>query len=132
TQADYDYMLRDSRAKALFVSRALFPAFDGLHNAIPSLSRVVISEAPLADGGDVGAILDSGEDEFEAADTSSDDACFWLYSSGSTGLPKGTVHCHSSLIQTAEFYARPILGIGERDRTFSAAKLFFAYGLGNA
>ena len=130
-QADYDYMLRDSRAKALFVSRALFPAFDGLHNAIPSLSRVVISEAPLADGGDVGAILDSGEDACEAADTSADDACFWLYSSGSTGLPKGTVHCHSSLIQTAELYARPILGIGERDRTFSAAKLFFAYGLGN-
>ena len=132
TQADYDYMLRDSRAKALFVSRALFPAFDGLHNAIPSLSRVVISEAPLADGGDLGAILDSGEDECEAADTSADDACFWLYSSGSTGLPKGTVHCHSSLIQTAELYARPVLGIGERDRTFSAAKLFFAYGLGNA
>jgi benzoate-CoA ligase len=132
TQADYDYMLRDSRAKAVFVSRSLFPAFDGLHNAIPSLSRVVISEAPLADGSDLGAILDSGEDAFEAADTTADDPCFWLYSSGSTGLPKGTVHCHSSLIETAELYARPILGVGERDRLFSAAKLFFAYGLGNA
>ena len=65
-QADYDYMLRDSRAKALFVSRALFPAFDGLHNAIPSLSRVVISEAPLADGGDVGAILDNGDENCDA------------------------------------------------------------------
>ena len=132
TQSDYEYMLRDSRAKALFVSRALFPAFEGLHTAVPSLSRVVISEAPLADGGDIGAILDNGEDEFEAADTCADDACFWLYSSGSTGAPKGTVHCHSSLIQTAELYGRPILGITERDRTFSAAKLFFAYGLGNA
>ena len=132
TQADYDYMLRDSRAKVLFVSRALFPVFDGLHVAIPSLSRVVISEAPLADGGDIGAILDNGEDDCEAADTCADDACFWLYSSGSTGMPKGTVHCHASLIQTAELYGRPILGIGERDRTFSAAKLFFAYGLGNA
>jgi benzoate-CoA ligase len=131
-QADYDYMLRDSRAKALFVSRALFAAFDGLHNAIPSLSRVVISEAPLADGGDIGAILENGEDACDAADTSADDPCFWLYSSGSTGLPKGTVHCHSSLIQTAELYARPTLGIAQRDRTFSAAKLFFAYGLGNA
>ena len=132
TQTDYDYMLRDSRAKVLFVSRALFPAFDGLHNAIGSLSRVVISEAPLADGGDMGAILETGEDEFEAADTCADDACFWLYSSGSTGAPKGTIHCHSSLIQTAELYARPMLGIDQRDRTFSAAKLFFAYGLGNA
>ena len=132
SQADYDYMLRDSRAKALFVSRALFPVFDGLDTAIPSLSRVVISEAPLADGGDVGAILDNGDEVCDAADTSSDEPCFWLYSSGSTGLPKGTVHCHASLIQTAELYARPVLGIGERDRTFSAAKLFFAYGLGNA
>src|SRR5690606_1677220 len=131
TQADYDYMLRDSRAKVLFVSRALYPAFDGLHNSIPSLLRVVISEAPLADGGDLGAILDNGEDEFEAADTCADDACFWLYSSGSTGAPKGTVHCHSSLIQTAELYGRPLLGLAPRDRTFSAAKLFFAYGVGN-
>jgi benzoate-CoA ligase len=70
--------------------------------------------------------------EFEPAPTTSDSICFWLYSSGSTGTPKGTVHVHSSLIQTAELYARPILGIRENDVVFSAAKLFFAYGLGNA
>ncbi|HUI59394.1 MAG TPA: benzoate-CoA ligase family protein, partial [Steroidobacteraceae bacterium] len=70
--------------------------------------------------------------EFAAADTSRDEACFWLYSSGSTGTPKGTIHAHSSLIQTAELYARPILGLGEQDVVFSAPKLFFAYGLGNA
>src|SRR5205807_9134997 len=69
--------------------------------------------------------------EFSPVATTSDDACFWLYSSGSTGAPKGTVHAHSSLITTAELYARPILGIREDDVVFSAAKLFFAYGLGN-
>ena len=58
--------------------------------------------------------------------------CFWLYSSGSTGAPKGTVHLHSHLILTAELYAVPVLGIRESDVVFSAAKLFFAYGLGNA
>jgi benzoate-CoA ligase len=68
---------------------------------------------------------------FAPAETTCDDACFWLYSSGSTGAPKGTVHQHSSLIQTAELYAKPILGLREDDVVFSAAKLFFAYGLGN-
>ena len=69
---------------------------------------------------------------FTPADTTCDDVCFWLYSSGSTGAPKGAVHLHSSLIQTAELYAKPILGLREDDVVFSAAKLFFAYGLGNA
>src|SRR5262249_51117646 len=68
----------------------------------------------------------------QAAPTTRDDMCFWLYSSGSTGAPKGTVHLHSHLIATAELYAKPILGIRESDVVLSAAKLFFAYGLGNA
>ena len=66
------------------------------------------------------------------ADTCADDAAFWLYSSGSTGTPKGTVHLHSHLIQTAELYGRAVLGIVESDVVYSAAKFFFAYGLGNA
>ncbi len=66
------------------------------------------------------------------AATTADDVCFWLYSSGSTGSPKGAVHLHADLIQTAELYARPVLGIAPDDVVFSAAKLFFAYGLGNA
>ena len=77
-------------------------------------------------------LLASAAASAKAADTTRDDACFWLYSSGSTGPPKGTVHVHSSLIETAELYAKPILGIREDDVVFSAAKLFFAYGLGNA
>ena len=70
--------------------------------------------------------------DFIAAPTRQDDACFWLYSSGSTGTPKGVVHAQTSMIQTAELYAKPVLGILENDVVFSAAKLFFAYGLGNA
>jgi benzoate-CoA ligase len=75
--------------------------------------------------------MSAASDQFEVAQTSPDEACFWLYSSGSTGAPKGTVHVHSSLVNTAELFARPIFGLREDDLVFSAAKLFFAYGLGN-
>ncbi len=131
TTADYEYMLRDSRARALIVSSALLPALAPLLGKLPQLEHVIVA------GGDAGAhrslaqLLEAASDRFEAADTTSDDACFWLYSSGSTGAPKGTVHVHSSLIVTAELYARPVLGLREDDVVFSAAKLFFAYGLGN-
>jgi benzoate-CoA ligase len=77
-------------------------------------------------------LFETAGKEFKAAPTLADDICFWLYSSGSTGAPKGTVHLHSHLILTADLYAVPVLGIRESDVAFSAAKLFFAYGLGNA
>jgi benzoate-CoA ligase len=126
---EYEYMLRDSRASVLFVSKALLPAFDGLAERVPTLRRIVVSQGEGADSFD--ALLAAGTDAFTCADTVADEACFWLYSSGSTGAPKGTVHVHSSLVQTAELYARPILGLRDDDVVYSAAKLFFAYGLGN-
>ena len=70
--------------------------------------------------------------EPDAAPTSADEVAFWLYSSGSTGAPKGVKHVHSSLRATAETYGTQVLGIAPDDLVFSAAKLFFAYGLGNA
>jgi benzoate-CoA ligase len=78
------------------------------------------------------ACLEKASSRLEAAPTSRDDAAFWLYSSGSTGRPKGAVHLHHDMVVCYETYARQVLGLGSRDRVFSAAKLFFAYGLGNA
>ena len=71
-------------------------------------------------------------DEAAPADTHADEPAFWLYSSGSTGAPKGTVHTQANLYWTAELYGKAVLGLRESDVVFSAAKLFFAYGLGNA
>ena len=123
TAKDYEYQLRDSRARALFVSEPLLKNFEGLH--CPDLGQIVSH-------GELRERLSMAPTNAEAAATTPDDMCFWLYSSGSTGAPKGTVHLHSHLIATAELYAKPILGIRESDVVFSAAKLFFAYGLGNA
>jgi len=135
TTADYEYMLRDSRAHALIVSAPLLPAFTPLLRRMPQLRHVIVcdvaDEKAAAGHHSFSNLLAEASVEFRPVATTSDDACFWLYSSGSTGAPKGTVHAHSSLITTAELYARPILGIREDDVVFSAAKLFFAYGLGN-
>lgn len=132
TTADYRFMLEDSRASALVVSEALLPAFQPLFGSLPALRHVIVSGKDGHGHLHLQALTQQASDAFEPASTTCDDACFWLYSSGSTGAPKGTVHIHSSLIQTAELYAKPVLGIREDDVVFSAAKLFFAYGLGNA
>jgi benzoate-CoA ligase len=123
TPADYEYQLRDSRARALFVSEPLLKNFEGLNCAD---LKHLMPHSQLKN------LMSKVDSKASAASTTRDDMCFWLYSSGSTGAPKGTVHLHSHLIATAELYAKPILGIQESDTVFSAAKLFFAYGLGNS
>jgi benzoate-CoA ligase len=132
TTKDYEYMLSDSRAKALLVSEALLPQFAPLIGKLPFLKHVIVSGKDAKGHLLFAAILKSGKSSLPAAPTTRDDACFWLYSSGSTGKPKGTVHVHSSMAITAELYAKGVLGMKESDTVFSAAKLYFAYGLGNA
>ncbi len=145
TADDYAYMLEHSRAQAVLVSGALLPALStALTKADHEVSAVIVSRpiAPLR-AAVPGAPNLPGEIEFEAfvvahaplakaAPTHADDPGFWLYSSGSTGRPKGTVHSHANPYWTAELYGKGVLGLTERDVCFSAAKLFFAYGLGNA
>ncbi|MBX6368463.1 MAG: benzoate-CoA ligase family protein [Rhodospirillales bacterium] len=129
TSADYAFMLKDSRAKAIVVSAPLLPTLLPVAGDVP----VIVSGGdPPPNGRRFADLLAEGQPGGAAAPTTRDDMCFWLYSSGSTGAPKGTVHLQSHLILTAELYAKPVLGIREDDVVFSAAKLFFAYGLGNA
>jgi benzoate-CoA ligase len=133
TQQDFEFMLRDSRAQGLIVSKALLPSFEPLIGKISTLKTVIVAGTEDASPHQsLAAMLRSQAATQTIARTCADDACFWLYSSGSTGTPKGTVHLHSHLIQTAELYGRGVLGIRESDVVYSAAKLFFAYGLGNA
>jgi len=130
TTKDFEFMLRDSRAQALIVSKPLLPVFESLLHGIHTLKTIYIAGDGATNS--VAALIKSGSTALHVAPTCADDPCFWLYSSGSTGTPKGTVHLHSHLIQTAELYGRGVLGIRGDDVVFSAAKLFFAYGLGNS
>jgi len=128
---DYLFMLNDSRARLAVVSPPLLPVFQTLQPRAPYLEHLIVAGPGAGTPASLKSLLAESPNVDVIADTLRDDVCFWLYSSGSTGTPKGTVHLHSSLIQTAELYAKQVLGIRESDRAFSAAKLFFAYGLGN-
>ena len=140
TASDYAYMLRHSRSQAALVSAALLPTFQAaLAEAAQigghEVKRLIVSrpQAALPEGADaLEVLLERHAPLRQAADTGPDDPGFWLYSSGSTGRPKGAVHTHGNPYWTAELYGTPILGLTERDLCFSAAKLFFAYGLGNS
>jgi 4-hydroxybenzoate-CoA ligase len=129
----YAYMLADSRAKALLVSAPLLPTVQPILGKLPFLTHVfVCGGAAPAFALDLESELEAQPTEFTAAETCADETAFWLYSSGSTGMPKGVRHVHTSMIETARLYGQGVLGIREDDVVFSAAKLFFAYGLGNA
>ena len=158
TAADYAYMLANSRAQAVLVSGVLLPTLQsamdlGGHEvqtvivsrpttALPSQTPMPLDSSLPRKGASTDGVAPTtlALDDFlsphaalaEPANTSADDPGFWLYSSGSTGQPKGALHSHANPYWTAELYGTPVLGLRESDVCFSAAKLFFAYGLGNA
>lgn len=131
----YEAILNDSRASILLVSEPLWdivkPAIDG-NRFLRAV--VVIGGERVCDGVECHAweAFNHGADPAETVEAQGDELAFWLYSSGSTGVPKGVRHVHASLKATADTFGAQVLGITEGDTVFSVAKLFFAYGLGNA
>lgn len=130
---DYEYLLNDSRAKMAVVSQPLADQFREARGRLKWLKHlVVVGEAGPHELSYAELLSGARSAELTPADTTKDDMGFWLYSSGTTGFPKGAVHLQHDMRVCTELYAKPILGIDERDVTFSVAKLYFAYGLGNA
>jgi 4-hydroxybenzoate-CoA ligase len=132
TVDQYRYLFEDSRAKAVFVSAALLPIIQEAAKDLPNLKTIVVvgggpPSVPRLD------MLLAAENEGSAPTrTSADEVAYWLYSSGTTGMPKGTMHVHSTPMNIARTSGQGRLGIREDDLIFSAPKLFFAYGLGDA
>jgi 4-hydroxybenzoate-CoA ligase len=124
------YILADSRAEALVISAPLLPPLEPILSGLPHLKLTLVAKP--AGGGSFADFLAGGSAAHHPVPASPDEVAFWLYSSGSTGAPKGAKHVHASLRATADTYGAQVLGIAPDDLVFSAAKLFFAYGLGNA
>jgi benzoate-CoA ligase family protein len=132
TPHDFAYILNDSRADAAIVSAPLAAAVEAARPRLPSLRHVIVTGG--AGPGQVAyeAVTAPESAELEPAATTRDDVAFWLYTSGTTGTPKAAVHLQHDMLVCCEGFGRHVLEIGPDDRTFSVAKLFFAYGLGNA
>ncbi len=129
---DYEYILNDSRAEVAIVGEELAPAIEGVRSRLPYLRHLVV--AGRAGPGQLALedVVADEPDELAPAATTQDDVAFWLYTSGTTGTPKAAVHLHHDMVVCCDGFGRAVLEIGPDDRTFSVAKLFFAYGLGNA
>ena len=132
TADQYRYLLEDSRARAVFVSTALLPVVHEAAKDLPALKSIIVvgggpESLPRLD------MLLAAENEGSApARTCADEVAYWIYSSGTTGRPKGVMHVHSTPMVMARTAGQDRIGIREDDVVFSAAKLFFSYGLGNA
>lgn len=133
TVDQYRYLFTDSRAKVVFVSPALLPAVSEAVQGIPTVKKIVVvgKECP-AGMPRLDQLLAQESEPAAPATTCADDICYWQYSSGTTGMPKGVMHVHSSPMTIARLSGQGRIGMCEGDVVFSAPKMFFAYGLNNS
>ena len=130
TTAEYDYILRDSRARVLIVHESLWPRLADIVDQQPFLEHLIMLGSGNEQAISYQAWLAPEPTHLEPTATHREDFCTLNYSSGTTGQPKGILHAHKDLPLIATYWGKNTLGLREADRTFAAAKLFFTYGTG--
>jgi benzoate-CoA ligase len=129
---DYEYLINDSRARAIVVHQSTLLEIEKIAGRTPFLKHIIVVGMPRGKALSYAELLAGASDVLEAEHTTRDDVCFWGYTSGSTGSPKGAVHLQHDMITITDLFVRPVLGMNENDLCFSASKMFFSYGLGNS
>ena len=129
---DYEYLINDSRARAIIVHESVLPEIEKIWNNTPFLKRVIVVGAARGKALSYEEAIAKASDKLEPERTTRDDVCFWGYTSGSTGSPKGAVHLQHDMITITDLFVKPVLRMSSHDLCFSASKMFFSYGLGNS
>lgn len=132
TAQDYEYLLTDSKARVMIVHESVVPEMQKVWDHPRHLKHVLVVGGPVGRAKSFELVVSQAAKELDAEPTRPEDVAMWLYTSGSTGFPKGAVHLHRDMITITDLFVKPVLGMGEDDICFSASKLFFAYGLGNS
>jgi benzoate-CoA ligase family protein len=129
---DYEYLINDSRARAIVVHESVLPEIEKIWDRTPFLKHVLVVGTAMGKAHSYESLIAKASDKLEAEKTTKDDVCFWGYTSGSTGNPKGAVHLQHDMITISDLFVKPVLRMTENDLCFSASKMFFSYGLGNS
>ena len=129
---DYEYLINDSRAQAIIVHESVLPEIEKIWDSTPALEHIVVVGTPKGKALSYESLIAKASAKLNAEKTTKDDVCFWGYTSGSTGSPKGAVHLQNAMITISDLFVKPVLGMNENDLCFSASKMFFSYGLGNS
>ena len=129
---DYEYLINDSRARAVVIHESVLPEIEKIWDNTPYLKQIIVAGKAHGKTLSYHSLISRASDKLEAEATKPDDVCFWGYTSGSTGSPKGAVHLQHDMITISDLFVKPVLGMNENDLCFSASKLFFSYGLGNS
>ena len=129
---DYEYLINDSRARAIIVHESALPEIERIWDRTPFLKHILVVGKAKGKAVSYETLVAQASAKLEAERTTKDDVGFWGYTSGSTGNPKGAVHLQHDMITITDLFVKPVLGMNERDLCFSASKMFFSYGLGNS